>query len=250
MSKMINHNCFAPLPKVLLVLPVYNESHILNKNITFLNCYLKDNLSYCLKILIVDNGSNDGTDIVGKSLADQFDNVDFLRLEQKGRGHALQEAWHRSDAQVLSYMDIDFSTDLKYFFPMIESVLSQDHDICVGVRLHKASKTTRSLKREILSRGYAILFRLILRLKVNDAQCGFKAINQNVFETLSPKLRDKQWFFDTELLFRAQQQGMRIKQLPVKWIEDPDSRVKITLVVIDYIINLFKLRLNLGKFRI
>ena len=154
----------SPVPVVELALPVYNEAHVLEKSVTALVEALEERFCYPLKIIIVDNASTDGTDQVGKELAARFENVEFRRLETKGRGYALAAVWNNSRADIVSYMDIDLSTDLSHYLPMIKSVVN-GADVAIGVRLHPEAKVTRCLKRSILSRGYAFLFRTILDSK-------------------------------------------------------------------------------------
>lgn len=235
-------------PTVLLILPVYNEKKILRKSVETLLSHFKNQFPYELNIVIADNASSDGTDMIGKELADHYDTVSYKRIEIKGRGNALYDAWDESQADILSYMDIDLSTRIEYYLPLIRSVI-EGNDIAIGVRLDKKSKVIRCLKREILSRGYALLFNLILGLKVNDAQCGFKAIRRESFQKIKRKIKDRIWFFDTELLYRAQQSGMKIGEVPVAWVEDQDSKVDITWIIFNYLISLICLRGNYGKFK-
>jgi putative flippase GtrA len=85
----------------------------------------------------------------------------------------------------------------------------------------------RGPKRELISRAYNRLLHAALRARFSDAQCGFKAVRRDVLDDLLPAVRDEAWFFDTELLVLAQRRGLRIHEVPVDWIDDPDSRVNI-----------------------
>jgi hypothetical protein len=125
-------------------------------------------------------------------------------------------------------MDVDLSTDLAALLPLVAPLLSGHSDIAIGTRLHRAARVERSLKRELISRCYNRLLRIVLRARFSDAQCGFKAIRADAARDLLPLVRDQEWFFDTELLVLAQRRGRRIHEIPVDWVEDLDSRVRIS----------------------
>jgi putative flippase GtrA len=150
-----------------------------------------------------------------------------VHLEHKGRGRALHTAWGTSDADVLVYMDVDLSTDLAALLPLVAPLLSGHSDLAIGTRLARASRVVRGPKREVISRCYNAILRAVLGAKFSDAQCGFKAIRRDRAEQLLPLVEDTGWFFDTELLVLAQRAGLRIHEVPVDWVDDPDSRVDI-----------------------
>ena len=159
--------------------------------------------------------------------------MSFLRLERKGRGRALRAAWSASDAQVVCYMDVDLSTDLRGLLPLVAPLLSGHSDVAIGTRLAHGARVVRGPRRELISRAYNRLLRVTLRARFSDAQCGFKAVRSDLLEDLLPAVRDEGWFFDTELLVAAQRRGLRIHEVPVDWIDDPDSRVRIVRTAID-----------------
>jgi hypothetical protein len=148
-------------------------------------------------------------------------------LGQKGRGRALRAAWSASDADVLCYMDVDLSTDLRALLPLIAGLISGHSDVAIGTRLAPGAHIVRSRKREFTSRAYNGLLHVVLRARFSDAQCGFKAIRADVARLLLPEIEDDGWFFDTELLMTAQRRGLRIHEVAVDWVEDADSRVEI-----------------------
>ena len=193
-------------------------------------------------MLIVDNGSTDGTDQVGRRLAEQFEDVRYLHLNQRGRGRALRHAWTESDADVVCYTDVDLSTELPALPKLIGAILQEGYDLSTGSRLMKASRTTRSLSREFVSRTYNLLIKAVLWTSFSDAQCGFKAVSRRVVNEIIPQVKDESWFFDTELLVLAEKQGYRIKDIPVRWIEDDDSRVKVVHTAWEDIKGVFRLR--------
>lgn len=210
-----------------VLLPVYNEEHILEKSVTSLRNFLNQNCpDFNWMITIGDNASKDNTLEVARSLEKQYKDVRVFHLPQKGRGRMVKYAWQKSEADILSYMDIDLSTDLKAFPPMIQAIV-EGHDISIGSRQYRGAKVDRSIRREIISRGYIWVLKLLLGFPYTDAQCGFKAAAKKTVLELFPHIKDDEWFFDTELLYIAHKEGYKVKEIPVRWIEDRDSRVKI-----------------------
>ena len=216
-----------------LVVPVYNEERSLADSVRRLHAYLLESFPYAARITIADNASTDTTLAVAHDLADELDGVDVLHLEQKGRGRALRAAWTRSSAPVLAYLDVDLSTDLAALLPLVAPLVSGHSDLAIGTRLARGSRIVRGPKREIISRCYNLILRGSLRARFSDAQCGFKAIRNDVARQLLPLVEDESWFFDTELLVLAERSGLRIHEVPVDWVDDPDSRVDIVSTALD-----------------
>ncbi len=214
-------------PVIEIVVPVYNEQCTLEHSIRRLHEFLSEQMPFAWRIVIADNASTDATLAIGRTLAIELPGVTVLHLDAKGRGRALRAAWSASDADVLCYMDVDLSTDLRALLPLVAGLISGHSDVAIGTRLAAGSRTVRGPKRELISRTYNTLLRLALRARFSDAQCGFKAIRADAAQKLLPAVRDQGWFFDTELLVLAQRQGLRIHEVPVDWVDDPDSRVDI-----------------------
>jgi glycosyltransferase involved in cell wall biosynthesis len=233
-----------PVPKsVDLVIPCYNEAHVIAGSVEKLRAWCEANLPYTWRIIIADNASTDDTLGVAQRLAAADpDGVGVVHLDQKGRGRALKKAWLESRADAMCYMDVDLSTDLSMITPLLASVCEEGYDVAYGSRIAKGSDIERSLKREINSRGYVLLFKLLFQAKFSDAQCGFKAITRDAAQALLPLVQDGEWFFDTELLVLAEQRRYKLKEVPVRWIEDPDTRVKFPDDIIKMVSNLVKLR--------
>ena len=209
-----------------IVIPVHNEERTLVQSVETVRRHLQT-LPYESRVTIADNASTDATGLLAHQLAHRYDDVAVVSLAQKGRGRALKQAWSQSDAEVLVYMDVDLSTDLNALLPLVAPLLSGHSDLAIGSRLARTARTTRGPKRELISRTYNVLLRGALRARFSDAQCGFKAIRRDVAEQLLPLIEDDEWFFDTELLIVAERAGLRIHEVPVDWVDDPDSRVDI-----------------------
>jgi putative flippase GtrA len=124
-------------------------------------------------------------------------------------------------------MDVDLSTDLAALAPLVAPLISGHSDLAIGTRLNRGSRVVRGAKREVISRCYNLILKSTLATRFSDAQCGFKAIRADVAQQLLPYVSDTGWFFDTELLVLAERSGLRIHEVPVDWVDDPDSRVDI-----------------------
>jgi len=233
--------------QVDIVIPVLNEAHVLEKSVTTVRNFLQRNLKYSWNIVIVDNGSTDGTFELAQNISLKFDDVRFVHFKEKGRGRALRGAWQASDADVVFYTDVDLSTELSALPELVIALVDEHYDIAVGSRLAKGASTKRCLKREITSQIYNLFLKCVLFTGFSDAQCGFKAVTREVVNKVVPQVKDQGWFFDTELLALAEKQGFRIKDIPVTWIEDDDSRVKIIPTAWEDIKGVFRLRWQFSK---
>jgi glycosyltransferase involved in cell wall biosynthesis len=214
-------------PQVDIVVPVKNEERDLAPGVMRLVGYLREDFPFTARVTIADNGSTDGTWPEACALEAMFPEVRAVHLGLPGRGRALHQIWSSSDAEVLAYMDVDLSTDLNALLPLVAPLLSGHSDVAIGTRLAKGSRVIRGLKREVISRCYNLLLHITLGVGFSDAQCGFKAIKAGQARELLPLVEDRGWFFDTELLVLAERAGLRIHEVPVDWIDDPDSRVDI-----------------------
>jgi putative flippase GtrA len=231
-------------PALDVVIPVHNEEAGLARSVARVHEHLS-RLPYSFRITIADNASTDGTALVTHRLSHEYDEVRAVFLPEKGRGRALKQVWSASGSQVLVYMDVDLSTDLNALLPLVAPLLSGHSDLAIGSRLTRGSRILRGPKRELISRGYNLLLRGTLRARFSDAQCGFKAIRSDVARELLPLVEDTAWFFDTELLVLAERAGLRIHEVPVDWVDDPDSRVDIWRTARDDVRGIARLALAL-----
>jgi glycosyltransferase involved in cell wall biosynthesis len=216
-----------PPPAVEIVMPVHNEQHVLETNVRRLHDHLTRHFAFAFRITVAENASTDATLAIARALEREIPAVAALHLDQKGRGRALRAAWSASDADVLAYMDVDLSTDLSALGELLEPLLEGRGDIAIGSRLAPGARVTRSIKREVVSRAYNLLLHMLLGVGFSDAQCGFKAGRRELIQPLLADVQDESWFFDTELLYLAQSNRLAIHEVPIRWVEDPDSRVEI-----------------------
>ena len=239
--------------KILIVLPTYNEEKILEKNTLKILKFCQKNLKdYNWQILIADNGSTDQTSKIAEKLSKNYEKISFFHLPEKGRGGALKKAWSEYEADIYTYMDIDLATELNALPLLIEAIDKKGYDLAIGSRLKKESKVERSLKREITSRVYNFLLKILFKPSFSDAQCGFKAISKKVAQEILPKVKNNHWFFDTELLILAEKSGFKIKEIPVEWVEKRTagrkSTVKILATIWEDIKGMVELRRRLKNF--
>ncbi len=214
-------------PLLDVVVPVYNEQDDLERAVRRLHQHLATQVPYTSRITIADNASTDATLAIAQALTVEYDDVRVVHLDAKGRGRALNQVWQDSDAQIVAYCDVDLSTDLNALMPLIAPLVSGHSDVAIGTRLSRSAKVVRGAKREFISRSYNLILRLGMRTHFTDAQCGFKAMRTEVARQLLPHVEDTGWFWDTEMLVLAERIGLRIAEVPVDWVDDPDSSVDI-----------------------
>jgi putative flippase GtrA len=234
-------------PCVEIVVPVYNEELGLARSVRRLRAYLDQSFPFTSVVTVVDNGSTDATSLVAAGLATELEGVRAVRLTGKGRGRALRAVWSTSSARVVAYTDVDLSTSLEALLPLVAPLLSGHSDVAIGTRLAHGARVVRGPKRELISRVYNLLLKTFLHNRFSDAQCGFKAARTEVAKKLLPYVEDNEWFFDTEFLVLAERNGFRIHEVPVDWVDDPDSRVDIVKTARDDLLGLARLCLDRGK---
>jgi glycosyltransferase involved in cell wall biosynthesis len=229
-----------------VVVPVYNEEEALPRSISVLREFLAgEAFPYEWRIVIADNASVDGTPEASRRLAEQFPGeVVYVRIEEKGRGRALKRTWSDSPMEIVSYMDVDLSTGLEAFPLLISAIAEEGYALAVGSRLLPDSRVNRSLGRRALTISYKLIIKAMLWTRFSDAQCGFKAARADVARLLIPLIEDNNWFFDTEMLILAEKAGYRVKDVPVAWVEDVDTRVNVAKTVAEDLLGLARMRLR------
>lgn len=219
-------------PVLDLVVPVHNEERALESSIGRLLEHLAG-FPYSSRVSIADNASTDATWEIACRLARRHRRVRAIHLSQKGRGGALRKVWMSSDAEVLAYTDVDLSTSLDALLPLVTPLVSGRSDIAIGSRLVPGARVVRGAKRELISRCYNLILRVVARVRFHDAQCGFKALRRDTARLLLPLVENDNWFFDTELLLLAEHNRLRIQEVPVDWVDNPDSSVKVVSTALE-----------------
>ncbi|MBG0815454.1 glycosyltransferase [Planomonospora sp. ID82291] len=215
------------LTSVEIVIPVLNEERALPGCIRTVHRFLTDFFPPAWTVTIVDNGSTDATWETAQRLSRTMTGVRARRLERRGKGIAVKEAWRDSGADIVAFMDVDLSTGLHALLPLVSAVASGHCEIAIGTRLAGGSRIERGVRRELISRLYNGMLRIGFAADFTDATCGFKAARTDVVRPILDRVEDDGWFFDTELLLVAQYNGARIVEIPVDWVEDADSRVDV-----------------------
>jgi glycosyltransferase involved in cell wall biosynthesis len=232
------------MKRVELIIPVYNEERVLAESVGKLRAWCAEHLPWQWRVVVADNASTDGTLSVANRLIEEHGDVGVIHLDQKGRGRALKRAWLASMADAMCYMDVDLSTDLAMVKPLLAAVTDEGYDLAYGSRLARSSAIERSWKREINSRGYNTLIKMLFWTRFSDAQCGFKSITREAAQALLPHVENPEWFFDTEMLIRGEKSGYRLKEIPVRWVEDKDTRVRFPQDIIKMGSELVRLRVR------
>ncbi|HET9692077.1 MAG TPA: glycosyltransferase [Acidimicrobiales bacterium] len=247
MSAAVLPDAVTSTADVEIVVPVFNEEAGLEASVRRLHGYLCTRFPLAWAVTIADNASTDATWAIACSLAATLPGVRATHLDRKGRGRALRAAWSASTARVVAYMDVDLSTDLDALLPLVAPLLSGHSDVSIGSRLAPGAHVVRGPKREVVSRAYNLLLHAVLRNGFSDAQCGFKAVRTDVAKALLPMIADDGWFFDTELLAVAEHNGLRIHEVPVDWVDDPDSRVDLVATAMGDLRGVWRVLRHFGR---
>jgi glycosyltransferase involved in cell wall biosynthesis len=229
-----------------IAIPVYNEELTIHSQINKLNktlVALNDEENQ-FHILIADNGSTDRTKCIAESLAASLDIVSLISVGQKGVGLALRKAWESSQADIVGYMDLDLATDIIHINEVIATFLQEESDVINASRLLPTSSVqNRKISRTISSRGFNSILKLIFRTRVSDAMCGFKFLKRGVLQNaLANGAKSDGWFFSAQLLLVTEMMGFRVKEIPVHWIDDGNSKVKVLSLSKQYLSEIFELR--------
>ncbi|WP_135302150.1 flippase-like domain-containing protein [Haloarcula amylovorans] len=215
--------------EVSVVLPAYNEEDTIEETVSVTLATLASFLPEgSFEVIVAEDGCADRTPEIATRLASEDDRVRHIHSETRlGRGGALEYAFERAEGETLVYFDTDLATDMRHLEELVESVRSDEYDVATGSRWMAENRADRPAKRGIPSFGYNTLVRGMLRSDLKDHQCGFKAFDRQAFEALAPTVQDEHWFWDTEMLVKAQRRGFRVKEFPVDWTPKGDSKVDI-----------------------
>jgi uncharacterized protein (TIRG00374 family) len=215
--------------EVSVVLPAYNEEGTIEDTVgTTLDCLGEFLPTGTFEVLIAEDGCADRTPEIAAGMAEADDRVRHVHSERRlGRGGALRRAFRAARGETLAYFDTDLATDMSYLEELIESVRSGKAAVATGSRWLPGSVADRPAQRGVPSQAYNVLVRSFLRSEVRDHQCGFKAFDREALYDLLGDVEDDHWFFDTELLVRAQRAGYRVREFPVEWTPKGDSKVDL-----------------------
>jgi len=213
--------------EISVVLPAHNEAERIAEAVKQTRESF-DKISSSFEILIAEDGSTDGTAEIASHIASEDPLVRHIHSDSRlGRGKALNHAFKAAKGSILMYMDVDLSTDLAYVTPLINAIKEEHYDFATGSRMLKDSNVKRSFKREAMSTIFNFLVRIILKSNIKDHQCGFKSFRKDALMRILSEIEDEHWFWDTELLVRAQRNGYKVKEIPVKWGDKGGAGTKV-----------------------
>lgn len=230
------------------VIPIYNEEQILEKNSLKLLNFLKlQNYNFSWNLILLVNGSSDKSEKIAQKMELQHQEIVATIIGERGKGNALKKFLDQTSADFSFYMDVDLAVSLENINDIIRPLLEEiDYDIFIGSRIKKGSITDRKGIRELSSRCYILISKIIIKHRLSDLQCGFKGIKKEAWNKISPLIVDQGWFFDTELLLWGQLLGLKIKETPVNWSENRyerrKSKVKLFKDSIVFVKKLLQLR--------
>jgi glycosyltransferase involved in cell wall biosynthesis len=230
--------------RVLLVVPVCNEEQILEKNVERIRKSLSKLRHQC-RILIADNASTDSSPQIAKRLGATYKEIGYVAIPVKGRGNVLHTTWSRATEDIVSYMDLDLSTRPEAFVKLIGSIAS-GCDIATGSRYHPRSTLHRGIIRLSISQVFNFLCRVMFGTKIQDLQCGFKAMSKQAARKLLPEVNNRKWFFDTELLLLAEHNGHKVCEVPIVWNDSEESKVVLFPTIWEFLSSLVELKRRLG----
>lgn len=238
--------------RVDICVPAYNEALILEKSTKQLYEFCEKNLTNIdWQVVLVINGSTDNSIAIAEELKKTYQHLSVVVFKKAGRSQALIDYWKISSANIVSYMDCDLAVDLEALPRLLNPLINNQADLTIGNRFHKNSLVQRSFLRELSSRSYNLLAKIIIGHKQKDLQCGFKAIKKEAFNKLPIKNQDDIWFFDTELILWANKLNLKVESIPVNWQEirlgKRQSTVKIISTTINFSKNLLKLKKRLNN---
>lgn len=231
--------------KINILFPVLNEHLRLKRGIDNCMTFLRGHITVPYELTIVDNGSDDDTPQIARALQAEYPEVHYVRIDERGVGIAFKTGVLMTDADIVGYMDIDLSTDLSYLSKTIEMFENDPELMYVnGSRFSKESDTRgRKWYRKITSAGLVFLLKVLFKMKADDALCGFTFIRSKLAKELVEKCSDDHgWFYTVELLLRAERMNVKICDMPVTWVEDYDTTVRVFATIRNYFKQMARLR--------
>lgn len=231
--------------EITVLFPVLNERLRLRNGIERTVEYLRGHSTIPFKIMILDNGSTDETPEIAEELCEKYEEVRYVRVEQKGVGVAFRKGIELNESDIVGYMDIDLSANIKHLGQAIHIFETcPEIEYINGTRFSKQSETKgRKWYRKITSQGLLILLKAVFHMKCTDAVCGFTFVRKETAERLvAASGDDNGWFYTIEFLLRAERMGVKILDMPVEWQEDYNTTVKVFKTVKNYLVQIRRLK--------
>jgi len=228
---------------ISIILPAYNEAERLSKSVEEV-IKVASSFTQKYEIIIAEDGSTDGTDLIASKLAKENKRIIHLHSNKRlGRGKSIENSLKMTKGTIVAYIDVDLEAKPEFLKNLIDAIIKEGYDISIGSRFIKGSIVKRSFLRTLLSRIYNFLVKMILKSKIKDHQCGLKAFKKDVLLKITKKfVLSKHWFWDTEVLIFSQLMGYKIKEVPIIWIEEnKKTKVKVLKDSVDMFLDIFRL---------
>ena len=232
-----------------VIIPAYNEEKRLPKTLEEIDKYLRKQ-DYDYEILVVNDGSKDKTVEIAKGLISKIKNLIVTGYKKnQGKGYAVHFGMLEAKGDYRLFTDADNSTSIDHV-EKIWPEFKKGFDIIIGSRDIKGAVLDPPqpwIRKLILGEGFKLYRKIIIGLwEIEDTQCGFKCFTKKATEKIFQKCRINRFAFDPEILVIAKKLGYEIKEIPIYWKNDPESKVKFKSII-KMALDLIKIRLNLIK---
>lgn len=228
-----------------LILPLYNEEKVLYQSFEKL-LSLKEELrnsrpELTLDFIFVNNKSTDSSSVILENIQSQYSFVKVITLSEKGKGLAIKTGFYYSDSEIIGFSDVDLASDINFLNPMIDKIIS-GYDMVYGNRNNNEYKIERRILRTVTSKCYTIIFNIYLKTSFKDISCGLKLYRRSSILDILPQVRNKGFFFDSELSYLIYLKNLRVIDQPLPWAEGSDSKVSVFKVSLNYIKELYRVK--------
>jgi glycosyltransferase involved in cell wall biosynthesis len=225
--------------QISLVIPAWNEETRILPFLRAIAHRVPIDGSLSLEVLVVDDGSVDGTNLLVRSFAK---GIPWLRLlehkRNEGKGAAIRTGWRESRGHWLAFVDADGAISVDDLFAAFELARFTHQGVFVGTRMRER----RPLLRKLAGIAFRFAVRMVLGQLAGDPQCGLKMIDRALYRAIEPELREKGYLFDLELLSLVRQRGISICEFPVTWREVAGSKVRLLRDAVRMLVGLARLR--------
>jgi dolichyl-phosphate beta-glucosyltransferase len=235
-----------------IVVPAYNEEARLGRTLHRV-CTVMDGSGICFEVIVVDDGSDDNTAGIARAFAEVFPQIRIVRLsENRGKGNAVRHGLLEARGDYVLMSDADLSTPIEELFRRMPHV-EDGYDVVIGSRKMRGAKVVvpQSEHRRFMGKVFSLLSQMLLVPGIHDFTCGFKLFKREVAHDLARSQRLHDWSFDTEILYLAHRRDHRVKEVPVTWVNSPDTKVRLLRDTFGSFLGLLRIRLNelLGRYR-
>jgi len=232
---------------ISIIIAAYNEEHRIGESLLKVKNYLTgQDLDY--EIIVIDDGSTDNTKQVATGYKAEIINLKIISYPiNKGKGYALRQGVLSSTGEAVLLTDADLSTPIEELSFMLPLISSGEYDVVIGSRGLKQSTIIKKQPwwRQDMGKIFNRIVRLLVLDDFSDTQCGFKVFSGNVARSLFKDARIDRFTYDVEILALAKKKGFNILEMPVKWINSPDSKVNPIFDSLQMLFDLVKIRLRI-----